>query len=203
MDGSTIQDELITLLVRNCICAHAGVCMHACVCQHLSIYAHAHLHAHTCLRMCTCACGHACCHTAHKQTGIHYTHILLYFLTFHFQNLADNKTLFGEDSVRSHANTLVQDALANTDNILRCAAGEALGRVAQVVSDTSYLATIAQTSFEKCQKNSDAVIRTGHALALGCLHRYVGGMGSGHHLSNSVSILIALAKDPSSALVQV
>ena len=72
-----------------------------------------------------------------------------------------------------------------------------------MMNDTSFVAQMAQTSFEKCQKTPDAVIRTGHALALGCLHRYVGGMGSGHHLTNSVSILMALAKDPSSSLVQV
>lgn len=111
--------------------------------------------------------------------------------------------MFGEEAVRTHANTLVQDALANTDNILRCAAGEALGRMAQVMNDTNFVAQMAQKSFEKCQKTPDAVIRTGHALALGCLHRYVGGMGSGHHLTNSVSILTALAKDASSSLVQV
>lgn len=111
--------------------------------------------------------------------------------------------MFGEEAVRKHANTLVQDALANTDNILRCAAGEALGRMAQVMNDTNFVAQMAQQSFEKCQKTPDAVIRTGHSLALGCLHRYVGGMGSGHHLTNSVSILAALAKDPSSSLVQV
>ena len=71
------------------------------------------------------------------------------------------------------------------------------------MNDPAYLAKIAGTSFEMCQKNSDGTVRTGHALALGCLHRYVGGMGSGHHLSNSVAILTALAKDTGSALVQV
>ena len=49
----------------------------------------------------------------------------------------------------------------------------------------------------------DVVTRTGHSLALGCLHRYVGGMGSGHHLSTSVSILLALAQDSTSPIVQV
>ena len=117
--------------------------------------------------------------------------------------MAENKSVFGEATVYTHANTLVQGALANTDNILRCAAGEALGRMAQVMNDAEFVARMAQTSFDKCQKTPDAVIRTGHALALGCLHRYVGGMGSGHHLVNSISILIALSKDPSSALVQV
>ena len=45
--------------------------------------------------------------------------------------------------------------------------------------------------------------RTGYSVALGCIHRYVGGMASGHHLNSSVSILLALAKDSSSSLVQV
>ena len=49
----------------------------------------------------------------------------------------------------------------------------------------------------------DAVTRTGHSLALGCMHRYVGGLGSGQHLSTSISILLALAQDSSSPLVQV
>ena len=49
----------------------------------------------------------------------------------------------------------------------------------------------------------DVVTRTGHSLALGCLHRYVGGMGSGHHLNTSISILLALAQDSTSPVVQV
>ena len=49
----------------------------------------------------------------------------------------------------------------------------------------------------------DVVSRTGHSLALGCLHRYVGGMGSGQHLNTSVSILLALAQDFNSPVVQV
>lgn len=49
----------------------------------------------------------------------------------------------------------------------------------------------------------DVVSRTGHSLALGCLHRYVGGIGSGQHLKTSVSILLALAQDGTSPEVQV
>lgn len=48
----------------------------------------------------------------------------------------------------------------------------------------------------------DVVSRTGHSLALGCVHRYVGGMGSGQHLNTSVSILLALAQDSTSPVVQ-
>lgn len=49
----------------------------------------------------------------------------------------------------------------------------------------------------------DAASRTGHSLALGCLHRYVGGMGTGQHLNTSVSILLALAQDINAPIVQV
>ncbi|GIY21291.1 HEAT repeat-containing protein 5B [Caerostris extrusa] len=47
------------------------------------------------------------------------------------------------------------------------------------------------------------LLRTGHSLALGCLHRYVGGMGTGQHLNTSVSILLALAQDTNAPIVQI
>ena len=75
--------------------------------------------------------------------------------------------------------------------------------MAQVVNNPEFVARMAQRSFEKSQKTPDAVVRTSHALALGCLYRYFGCMESGQHLRNSVSILTALAKDHSSSLVQV
>ncbi len=91
----------------------------------------------------------------------------------------------------------------NSEPTLRCAAGEALGRMVQVVNDQNFVAQMALLSFEKAKAARDGVSRSGHSLALGCLHRYVGGMGSGQHLNNSVAILLALAKEESSFLVQV
>jgi hypothetical protein len=44
---------------------------------------------------------------------------------------------------------------------------------------------------------------TGYALGLGCLHRYVGSMGAGQHMTSSVSILFALAQNSSSPILQV
>jgi hypothetical protein len=87
--------------------------------------------------------------------------------------------------------------------MLRCAAGEALGRMAQVVSESKFVADTAQNSFDSLKSATDVISRTGHSLALGCLHRYVGGMGSSQHLHTSVSILLALAKDQASPQVQV
>lgn len=97
----------------------------------------------------------------------------------------------------------MQGALNSSNPILRCAAGEALGRMAQVIGESKFIAEMAQYSFDRLKSARDVVTRTGHSLALGCLHRYVGGMGSGQHLNTSVSILLALAQDTTSPVVQV
>ena len=44
--------------------------------------------------------------------------------------------------------SVIQGALSSTNPILRCAAGEALGRMAQVV-DSKFIAEMAQYSFDK------------------------------------------------------
>ncbi|XP_051946148.1 HEAT repeat-containing protein 5B [Xyrauchen texanus] len=111
------------------------------------------------------------------------------------KGLAENKSSLGPEEVRKSALALVMGALDNPNPILRCAAGEALGRMAQVVGEASFIARMAQHSFDKLKSARDVVSRTGHSLALGCLHRYVGGIGSGQHLKTSVSILLALAQD--------
>lgn len=87
--------------------------------------------------------------------------------------------------------------------MLRCAAGECVGRLAQVVGDPRFTAELAQTSFDRLKLARDVASRTGHSLALGCLHRYVGSLGSSQHLNTSISILLALAQDLSSPAVQV
>ncbi|XP_052827932.1 HEAT repeat-containing protein 5B [Octopus bimaculoides] len=119
------------------------------------------------------------------------------------KNLADTKTSLGPDDVKKAAFNLIMGALGSSNPILRCAAGEALGRMAQVVGDSRFIAEMAQYSFDRLKSARDVVSRTGHSLALGCLHRYVGGMGSGQHLNTSVSILLALAQDFNSPVVQV
>ena len=44
----------------------------------------------------------------------------------------------------------IQGALASTNPILRCAAGEALGRMSQVVGESKFVAEMAQYSFDRC-----------------------------------------------------
>lgn len=119
------------------------------------------------------------------------------------KGLNESKSTIGQDDVKKSATTLIMSALVSNNAILRCAAGEASGRIAQVVGDSKFTAELAQSSFDKLKSARDVITRTGHSLALGCLHKYVGGMGSSQHLNTSVSILLALAQDGSSPVVQV
>ena len=61
---------------------------------------------------------------------------------------------------------------------------------------------MAQHSFDFLKTARDVSSRTGHSFALGCLHKYVGSLGSSQHLHTSVSILLALAQDHASPVVQ-
>ncbi|XP_076643444.1 HEAT repeat-containing protein 5B isoform X1 [Halictus rubicundus] len=119
------------------------------------------------------------------------------------KGLNEAKTGFGQEDVKKSATNLIISALVSSNSILRWAAGEAVGRMAQVISDPKFTAELAQTSFDRLKSARDVASRTGHSLALGCLHKYVGGMGSSQHLNTSVSILLALAQDNSSPVVQV
>ncbi|XP_018322639.1 HEAT repeat-containing protein 5B isoform X2 [Agrilus planipennis] len=117
--------------------------------------------------------------------------------------LTEAKMSLGQDEVKKAATALIVGALTSSNPILRCASGEAVGRMAQVVSDSRFTAELAQNSFDKLKTARDVASRTGHSLALGCLHRYVGSMGSSQHLNTSVSILLALSQDTTSPVVQV
>ncbi|KAM8704571.1 hypothetical protein ACLKA7_009082 [Drosophila subpalustris] len=124
-------------------------------------------------------------------------------LLFALKQLTDSKTSIGQEDVKKSATSLIVASLTSANSTIRCAAGESLGRLAQVVADSHFTAELAQNSFDKLKSARDVVTRTGHSHALGCLHRYVGGMGSSQHLSTSVSILLALAQDSASPVVQV
>jgi hypothetical protein len=121
------------------------------------------------------------------------------------KTLAETKqsSAIDDENVKKCACTLVMQTLSHPNPILRCAAGEALGRLTQVVGDGRFVADIAQICFDRLKEFRDVPSRTGYSLALGCLHRYVGGMSTGQYLNLSVSILLALAQDQSASIVQV
>ena len=89
------------------------------------------------------------------------------------QGLAENKSTLGPEEVRKSALALVMGALDNPNPILRCAAGEALGRMAQVVGEATFIARMAQYSFDKYAPRPCSTL-------LGCsgLWSSSGGVGS-------------------------
>lgn len=50
--------------------------------------------------------------------------------------LTETKSGIGQEEVKRSATTLIVNALVSANSMLRCAAGEALGRIAQVVGDS-------------------------------------------------------------------
>uniref|UniRef100_A0A8C5TB01 HEAT repeat-containing protein 5A n=1 Tax=Malurus cyaneus samueli TaxID=2593467 RepID=A0A8C5TB01_9PASS len=128
-------------------------------------------------------------------------HVVSAFSTS-LKHLANSKGSLGSDEVRRSALTLVMGALESNNPLLRCAAAECLARLAQVVSDSAFTAGLAQVSFDKLKSARDVVSRTGHSLALGCLYRYLGGIGSTQHLNACVGILYTLSQDSTSPDVQ-
>ncbi|NXB73606.1 HTR5A protein, partial [Donacobius atricapilla] len=128
-------------------------------------------------------------------------HVVSAFSTS-LKHLANCKGSLGSEEVRRSALMLVMGALESNNPLLRCAAAECLARLAQVVSDSAFTAGLAQVSFDKLKSARDVVSRTGHALALGCLYRYLGGIGSTQHLNACVGILYTLSQDSTSPDVQ-
>lgn len=63
--------------------------------------------------------------------------------------MADSKGSLGPEEMRRPALALVMGALESPSPLLRCAAAEAWARLAQVVGDGPFTASLAQVSFDK------------------------------------------------------
>ncbi|XP_076262348.1 HEAT repeat-containing protein 5B isoform X3 [Rhynchophorus ferrugineus] len=115
---------------------------------------------------------------------------------------AAKASLSMEEAKRAAA--LASGALAapGAPAVLRAAAAETLGRLARALADPRFTAELIQASIERLRTARDAASRTGHSLALGALHRHVGGLGAARLMQTSVSILLALGQDRASAAVQ-
>ncbi|CAG0891768.1 unnamed protein product [Cyprideis torosa] len=107
-----------------------------------------------------------------------------------------------KEDIRKGFTELIQTCITHSSPLLRYAAAETLGRLSKFIRDAKFLAEVSQNSCEKLKTSRDVASRTGHSLALGCLHRHMGGMSSGHQLNTSVSILLALSQDFTSPVVQ-
>ncbi|XP_023849916.1 HEAT repeat-containing protein 5A isoform X2 [Salvelinus sp. IW2-2015] len=118
------------------------------------------------------------------------------------KHLGSSRVGLGPEEVRKPALGLLVGALESSNPLLRCMAAEGLSRLIQVVNDPAFTVSMTLVSFDKLKTARDAVTRTGHALALGSLYRYVGGISSPQHLSACVGILFTLSQDSTSPEVQ-
>ncbi|KAL5963194.1 HEAT repeat-containing protein 5B [Taenia solium] len=120
------------------------------------------------------------------------------------RHLSETKYAFGEDkNLHAAAVSLTMSALSSSNAVLRFTAAECVGRLTQVVGEAGFLADVAQTSFDQLRCLRDSQARAaGLCAAIGCLHRFVGGLACGQHLSTSVSVLLAVAQDSSAPTVQ-
>ncbi|KAF8386081.1 soap-1 [Pristionchus pacificus] len=106
------------------------------------------------------------------------------------------------EQLRTTTINLIMSALSSPSSIIRAVGAEALGRLAQAVNDPLFVASVAQQCFNVLQSSRDALTRSGVVLALGCLHRHVGSLGSGQYLNTGVKIALSLAQDTASPMVQ-
>lgn len=72
---------------------------------------------------------------------------------------------------------------------------EALGRLCSV-GGNAFTGNEINYLIDTIVSNRDPNARAGCAVALGCIHSYVGGMAAGFHLKTIVGILMSLANDP-------
>ncbi|KAG8560615.1 hypothetical protein GDO81_015048 [Engystomops pustulosus] len=118
------------------------------------------------------------------------------------KHLASNHISLVSEEARRPCLSLIHGSLESRNPWLRCAAVECMARLAHVVSEPSYTASLAQASFDKLKVARDVVARTGHSLALGSLYRYLGGIRSSQFLASCVSVLHSLSQDTTSPEVQ-
>jgi HEAT repeat-containing protein 5 len=85
--------------------------------------------------------------------------------------VTESKGGVGSEEVKKAMVALIQSGLTSNNSVLRCASGEAVGRLAQAVAEARFTADLAQYSFDRLTSARDATSRTGHSLALGCLHK--------------------------------
>ncbi|XP_016135384.1 HEAT repeat-containing protein 5A-like [Sinocyclocheilus grahami] len=116
--------------------------------------------------------------------------------------LASSRRELGSEEVQRPALSLLLGALEGSNPLLRCMAAEGLARLVQVRNDPNFTVSITLMSFDKLKTARDAITRTGHALALSAVYRYLSGISSPQYLSACVGVLFTLSQDSTSPEVQ-
>ncbi|KAI5804071.1 armadillo-type protein [Peziza echinospora] len=98
-------------------------------------------------------------------------------------------------SVLKTIQEILHNFLLHPDPYVRNVAYEALGRLCSI-GGNAFTGNEINYLRDTVVGNRDPNARAGCAVALGCIHSYVGGMAAGFHLKTIVGILMSLANDP-------
>lgn len=119
------------------------------------------------------------------------------------KNLTDSKCTVGSDEVKNACLNFILTLIPHNNPCVRSAAAQALGRLGQVVADARFVSEVTQACVERLKASKELAFKTGYSLALGCLHRHVGSLGSSQSLNNAFAQLLALSHDSASPIIQV
>ncbi|XP_053700963.1 HEAT repeat-containing protein 5A [Synchiropus splendidus] len=108
----------------------------------------------------------------------------------------------GPQELRQPALSLLTGALESSDPLRRCMAAEGVARLVQLVADAGFTVSVSLLCFDRLKTARDAASRSGYALTLGALYRYVGGASSSQHLATCIGVLFTLSQDSTSPEVQ-
>ena len=126
---------------------------------------------------------------------------ILTAIYFALKNLTESKSSLGSEEVRTNLLNFLLPLLPNLNPMIRVAAAQTLAKMGQVI-EGKVVSEVASTLFEKLKSSRDVPSRTGYGLAIGCLHRQVGNLGSHSHLNTAIGMLLALTHDMTSPVVQ-
>lgn len=119
------------------------------------------------------------------------------------KSLTESKANLGSDEVKNSCLNLILTLIPHPNALVRSAAAQALGRLGQVVGDARFVSEVTQACLERLKASKEIPSKTGYSLALGCLHRHVGSLGSSQSLNNAFAQLLALSHDTATPVIQV
>ncbi|KAK9702730.1 hypothetical protein K7432_011091, partial [Basidiobolus ranarum] len=89
---------------------------------------------------------------------------------------------------------ILQSFLSNSDPYIRCASGQTLGFLAQIVGNP-FITSEIQYLVDVIVNDRDPNVRSGCVIALSCIYNRVGGIAANVHLKMVVGILHSLSND--------
>ncbi|KAI8913251.1 armadillo-type protein [Gorgonomyces haynaldii] len=105
------------------------------------------------------------------------------------------RTSFGSGPVYAAMRDIATPVLRSSDQTLRSAGAEILGRLARVNGNALFINPLMELLVNLVVNNRDPETRAGAVLAMGSILAYVGGMAAQSHLKTVIGILHSLAAD--------